>query len=256
MLGLAKFLPRLAEAESTGVDLSKYTLTVAEEFNNHLSVSAWGPGTTWIAHTPWNGDFGDATFVDPDKDFPFRVAGSRLIIEARKFSDGRFRSGLLASADCEGNGFTQQYGYFEMRAKLPKGPGLWPAFWLVGRQGTRYTAEIDVMEHYGHFPERFTSSVHVWDRQDPSKHVTQYKRISVSPGSLYVGYHIYAASVEADYIRIFFDGNEVWSVPTPPQHHQPLTILLDLGLGGGWPIDKAPSPALMYVDYVRAWKRR
>lgn len=99
MLGLAKFLPRLAEAESTGVDLSKYTLTFAEEFNNHLSVSAWGPGTTWIAHTPWNGDFGDATFVDPDKDFPFRVAGSRLIIEARKFSDGRFRSGLLASAD-------------------------------------------------------------------------------------------------------------------------------------------------------------
>src|SRR5690606_31821591 len=112
------------------------------------------------------------------------------------------------------------------------------------------------MEHYGKFPERFTSSVHVWDRQDPSRHVSQHRRIPVRPRSLYGTYHIYAASVEADYIRFFYDGEEVWRVRTPLQHHQPLFILLDLGLGGGFPIDGAPSPSFMLVDYVRAWSRR
>ncbi|WP_204271793.1 hypothetical protein, partial [Escherichia coli] len=46
------------------LDLTGYTLTFAEEFDS-LSVSPWGPGSRWIAHTPWNGDFGDARFVDP-----------------------------------------------------------------------------------------------------------------------------------------------------------------------------------------------
>ena len=45
-------------------------------------------------------------------------------------------------------------------------------------------------------------------------------------------------------------------MPTPAEHHQPMYMLIDLGLGAGWPIDEAPSPSYMYVDYVRAWQKR
>lgn len=255
LLVLSMSVEILGRAPSArAVDLRGYRLTFAEEFNS-LSVSAWGPGTRWIAHTPWNGDFGDAKFADPTPSFPFTVSRSQLRIEARRFSDGKWRSGLLASVDRAGKGFAQQFGYFEMRAKLPAGPGLWPAFWLIGRRGEEHTAEVDVLEHYGKFPERYTAAVHVWNRKTPAKNRSIYSRISVTPGSLYSDFHIYAVSVEADFIRFFLDNKEVWKVRTPEEHRQPLYILLDLGLGGGWPIDKAPSPAYMLVDYVRAWSR-
>ena len=100
------------------LDLSGYRMTFNEDFHN-LDVSAWGPGTRWIAHTPWNGDFGDARFADPVPGFPFTVNDGRLRIEARRGEDGKWSAGLLASTDPSGAGFSQQYGYFEMRAKFP-----------------------------------------------------------------------------------------------------------------------------------------
>ena len=41
--------------------------------------------------------------------------------------------------------------------------------------------------------------------------------------------------------------------PTPPEHRHPMFILVNLALGGGWPIDKTPDPSYMYVDYIRAY---
>ncbi|MGZ3305852.1 MAG: glycoside hydrolase family 16 protein, partial [Asticcacaulis sp.] len=62
-------------------------------------------------------------------------------------------------------------------------------------------------------------------------------------------------SVEADWTIMFLDGVEVWRTQTPPQHKQELGILVNLALGGGWPITNAPSPSYMYVDCIRAYKR-
>ncbi|WP_370878167.1 MULTISPECIES: glycoside hydrolase family 16 protein [Rhodoplanes] len=235
------------------IDLDRYVMTFDEPFDS-LDVSAWGPGTRWIAHTPWNGDFGDAKFADPKPGFPFTVDGGLLRIEARKSAGGRWSSGLLASVDRNGNGFAQQYGYFEMRARFPPGKGLWPAFWLIGLDRTTHTSEIDVVEHYGHAPERYTASVHVWNRRVPKESRSEHRRIPVAAGSLYDDFHTYGAGIDPDWIRIYFDRREVWRTPTPKEHRQPMYLLLDLGLGGGWPIDAAPSPSFMVVDYVRAWK--
>ena len=121
-------LPVLAQPT---LDLDPYRLTFDEDFSQPLSISAWGPGTRWIAHTPYAGDFGDARFGDPGKDSPFSVHNGILRIEAMK-TGNHWRSGLICSVDPNGVGFSQQYGYFEMRAKLPKGLGTWPAFWLMG----------------------------------------------------------------------------------------------------------------------------
>ena len=112
-----------AHSRAAQLDMSKLSMVFREDFDDRLSVSPWGPNTRWIAHTPWHGDFGDAQFADPVQGFPFTVSDGILRIEARKDSNGKWQSGLLSSADENGRGFSLQYGYFEMRAKLPPGLG-------------------------------------------------------------------------------------------------------------------------------------
>ncbi|BAT61486.1 endo-1,3-1,4-beta-glycanase ExsH [Variibacter gotjawalensis] len=237
------------------LDLAKYEIAFDEQFDS-LSVSPWGPGTRWIAHTPWNGDFGDAKFVNPREGFPFTTKDGILRIEARRNESGKWESGLLASVDRAGNGFSQKYGYFEVRAKFPAGKGLWPAFWLIGIDRSTHTSEIDVVEHYGHAPERYTASVHVWDRKEPKKSSTVHKRVSVKAGSLYEDFHTYGVLIDEQWTRFFFDRQEVWRNPTPEQHRQPMYVLVNLGLGAGWPLDEAPHSAEMLVDYVRVWRAK
>jgi len=247
----------VARRQGPPLDLDRFTLVFEDDFRT-LDVSARGPGSRWIAHTPWNGDFGDATFTDPQPGFPFTATPAGLRIEARKDADGHWRSGLLASVDPQGNGFSQVYGYFEMRAKLPDAAGVWPAFWLdsfIPKGSTDPSVEIDVLEYYGKFPEAFQSSVHIWPHDDKPPHVIT-ETIHVPGHSLTEGYHTYGASVGKDWIIIYLDGQEQWRTPTPAEHRHGLMMLLNLALGGGWPIDETPSPSVLEVDYVRAyaWK--
>lgn len=243
------------EKEPKSIDLSQYELSFADEFDD-LDVSAWGPGTRWIAHTPWRGDFGDSRFVHPRPGFPFVVKDGVLRIGARKGKDGVWRSGLLSSVDGAWKGFSQKFGYFEMRAKLSEGPGLWPAFWLIGLDRSTHTSEIDVLEHYGHKPDRFSTGVKVWDRKNPENNKNFGKQILVPEGSLYSKFNTYGVAIDAEWTRVFFNRKEVWRVATPPRHRQPMFVLLNLALGPGWPIDKTPNPSYMWVDYVRVWKKK
>lgn len=151
VLGLGA-LPGQPSVAQEPININAYRLTFAENFDS-LDVSAWGEKRSrWIAHTPWNGDFGDARFTDPAPGFPFTTDQGILKIEARKGTDGTWRSGLLSSVNPKGEGFSQQFGYFEARMKLPPGKGVWPAFWLIGVDRSKYTAEIDVLEYYGRAP--------------------------------------------------------------------------------------------------------
>ena len=268
-LGAAAAAEAQASAAPSVIDVSKLRLTWSEEFDGPLDVSAWGTGpasppSRWIAHTPWSGDFGEARFADPRPGFPFTIENGTLRIEARKSpalpaskSRRSWSSGLLASADTRGRGFGQVHGYFEIRAKLPKGAGLWPAFWLATQRDFKDPKgaidgriEIDVIEHYGHNAKAYHASVHVWS---PKPHRAITHKIPVPDGALSAGFHSYGVKVEPRTITFYFDRRAVWSTPTPAEHKYPLSVLLNLALGGGWPVDKAPSPSFMYVDYVRVY---
>jgi hypothetical protein len=245
--------------QAPSLDLTGFHLTFREEFDEPLDVSAWGPGTRWIAHTPWAGDFGDARFADPGSDFPFSVKDGILRIEARKDETGKWSSGLLASNDPMGNGFSQQYGYFEMRAKLPPGPGVWPAFWLCSSYNRKDTTsgldgsvEIDVLEYYGRTPSSFTATIHVWR---PEPHRSEGCTITTKRYEASTGFHNYGCLVDPEWITMYFDGIKVWQGKTPPEHNKPLMLLLNLALGPGWPIDKTPNPSVMKVDYVRVYAK-
>jgi beta-glucanase (GH16 family) len=211
----------------------------------------------WTAHTPWNGDFGDAQFVDPHPRGPFSMKEGILSITASKNSEGKWTSGLIAAADSTGAGTGTRYGYFEARMKIPPGPGTWPAFWLAAlkpadkRDGN---VEIDVIEYYGQFTDSYRSVVHVWFA-DPTKHRGKDEKIEVPRNSLVDDYHTFGVDVSPQAIVFFHDGKRVWSQPTPPELTYPLYPLVNLALGSGWPIDKTPNPSTLLVDYVHVFGR-
>ena len=257
LLWAAAGRPAMAQSDDP-LDLAHRKVLFDESFD-HLDVSAHGPGTTWTAHTPWHGDFGDAAFVDPQPGFPFTVADGILHITLQRGADGKWRSGLLSSTNPDGQGFSATYGYFEMRAKFPSGPGVWPAFWLDSQPppgSTDPSVEVDIVEQYGKFPGAFNSTVTVWHRGQPKLDRSRQQINRVPAGIMSSGFHTWGADITPSEIVIYFDRKPVWRTPTPPEHRHGFDILVDLGLGGGWPIDHAPSPAVMDVDYVRVYAPR
>jgi hypothetical protein len=211
----------------------------------------------WTAHTPWGGDFGDASFMDPEPGGPFKIKDGILSITASKNQQGRWTSGLIAAADATGAGSGTRYGYFEARMKMPPGPGTWPAFWLAALKPVEKrdgNVEIDVIEYYGQFTSAYQAVVHVWYK-DASKHRGKNQKIDVPDGSLVEDYHTFGVDVSPQAIVFFRDGKRVWSQPTPPELDGPLYPLVNLALGGGWPIDQAPNPSTLLVDYVHVYGR-
>jgi|GEM_PF-329162 len=246
------------------LNLKGYHRTFNEDFSDGLSISPRGPNTRWIAHTPYDGDFGEAAFVNPGKDFPFLVTNGVLRIEARKFTEfghiGKlWRSGLICSVDPKGDGFSQKFGYFEMRAKFPKGLGTWPAFWLLGLpqlqeprdHKTKTQIEIDVVEQYGAHPNVLQTTTHLW-RPDGT-------HWSIGDPSFVIGmtddFHNYGVMVEDDYTTFYYDGVELSRRKTLSEAKVPLFILVDLALGGGWPIDETPNPSYLYVEHIRVYAK-
>ena len=229
-----------------------------EDFDT-LSVSAnrIGPAR-WTAHTPWNGDFGDARFLNPGPNGPFKVEDGILSITAKKNSDGDWTSGLLAAADRSGRGRGTQYGYFEARMKFPPGPGTWPAFWLVplvpadGRDGN---VEMGVIEYYGHNPRAYQSGLGVHS-VDPEIREGTIHHTVVPPGDVLVNsFNTYGLDISPDWSVYFLNGEEVWRAPTPSRLTERMYPIVNLALGSGWPIDETPDPSVMYVDYVHVYTR-
>lgn len=252
----AAFWGGAGSALADTLDLSRYERTFTEDFDT-LSVSPWGETKSrWIAHTPWAGDFGDARFADPTPDFPFTLQEGLLRIEARKGSDGKWSSGLLSAVNPKNEGFSQQYGYFEARMKLPAGKGVWPAFWLIGTDRSKGTSELDVIEYYGHADDRFHSVWHIWGAQAGGVDSGDQQITSVPSGSLTSAFHTYGVDVSEEKVTFYFDREQIWQIDTPEEFKMPFYPLVNLALGSGWPIDETPDPSFLWVDYVHVYKRK
>jgi len=237
------------------LEISRYRETFSETFRQPLDVTPWGP-SKWIAHTPWNGDFGDARFADPRDNFPFTTSPEGLKITARKRRDGKWEAGLLSTLDKTGKGFAQKGGYFEARMKMPAGPGVWPAFWLVGPGDANYKTEIDIVEYYGQFPDTYHVTLHLWPKSTSFAHRSHDVTVPVEARSLYSRFHTYGAELLDTDIVYYLDRHEVARMPTPEAAKSPMSILLDLALGSGWPIENTLDPSVLEVDYVKAFVKQ
>lgn len=250
-----------AKPDGPRLELAGFELTFEDDFSKPDIVdrgpfSQHAPGMRWIAHTPWNGDFGDARFADPGPGGPFTFGPEGLTITALKLDNGRWQSGLICSVDRDGpgqQGFSQRYGYFEMRARLPDGPGTWPAFWLVGTDKSNGSAEIDVMEYYGKFPAGFHTTLHLWKQgggmQD--EHI-----VDVPDHAPTQDLHDYGVLIGPERMRFYYDRVQFLDLPTPPAFRQPMYVLADLALGGGYPIAGLASPAVMRIAHIRVYRDR
>ncbi|MCJ2120220.1 family 16 glycosylhydrolase [Methylobacterium sp. J-001] len=162
-----------------------------------------------------------------------------------------YTSGMINTS----HSFSQTYGYFEMRAELPAGQGVWPAFWLLSQDGS-WPPEIDVMEMLGHDPGTLYTTVHsLAPGQTPGDH-------TVSQGVSHVadmsnGFHTYGVDWGPDSLAFYFDGQEVYRTPTPASLDKPMYMIANLAIGGTWPGDadaSTPFPAQMNIDYLRAYQ--
>lgn len=242
------------------LDLSGARVTFEDEFDR-ISVTGPTGGGPWFA--PVHGGFGGAKFLPPHPQLgPFSVRDGALTIRMEKRGD-QWYSGLMQTVNAAGSGFTQRYGYFEMKAKFPRGQGVWTAFWL--KTVNQYTdpsqtrAEIDVVEAYGGNDwNGHHAAVHLWPAnvRQPSqlqKHWFKgcYNRVS---GNMFDReWHTYTAEVNPEWVIFYYDRKELARFRSLPEFRKPLFLLVDLAL---LPKEaEGAQPAEMNVDYVRVWQR-
>ncbi|HVA15861.1 MAG TPA: glycoside hydrolase family 16 protein, partial [Stellaceae bacterium] len=147
--------------------------------------------------------------------------------------------------------FSQTYGFFEMRAELPAGQGLWPAFWLLPENGS-WPPEIDAMEMLGSNPTTYYTSLHSTGSWGNEVNGGQANAVADTT----TGFHTYGVDWEPNYITYYFDGHQVYQTPTPSDMNVPMYLTANLAVGGAWPGDvngSTPMPAHMQIDFIRAY---
>ncbi|GAC1543262.1 MAG: hypothetical protein NVS3B10_07520 [Polyangiales bacterium] len=180
---------------------------------------------------------------------PFSIADGALTITAAPITP--------AAAACFGGGFqytsgllesvaTQQYGYYELRTRLPKGRGLWPAFWMDAFDNGGL--EMDVFEVLGHDPSTVYQTIH----GSPADSQTLYTAIDTSDG-----FHVYGFEWTASTLTWTIDGTVTRTAGN--YIHEPTYFMINDAVGGSWPGSPDGStvfPANMVIDYIRVYQKK
>lgn len=221
--------------------------------------------------TKWTGEVGghgwgnnEAQFYTGLRKENARVENGKLIIEARKenWQDKNYTSARLITKD-KGD---WQYGKIEVKAKIPKGRGTWPAIWMLGSKTPLEwpdDGEIDIMEHVGFHQGFIHASIHCKKYNHvigTQKTDTTYLKDCSDK------FHIYGVEWSKDSVKISVDrkvyfsfANEHSSYDAWPFDNK-LFLILNIAVGGNWGgqkgIDEKVFPAKMEIDYVRVWQKK
>jgi len=179
------------------------------------------------------------------------VENGRLVFTAQQREMGGmpYTSGMVSSF----GKFSQQYGWFEIRARFPKGQGYWPAFWLLPDDES-WPPEIDVMELLGHETDMVYMSNHY--RNAEARH--EYETGKFAGPDYSEDFHTFAAEWEAGLIVWYVDGVERYRT-TENVPDVPMYVLANLAVGGDWPgmpDETTPFPRTMEIEHIRVYKRR
>ncbi|WP_329274312.1 family 16 glycosylhydrolase [Streptomyces sp. NBC_00691] len=191
-----------------------------------------------------------------------------LVLTARKNTDAGLRcwygqcqytSARLNTAKT----FTQTYGRFEARIKIPRGQGIWPAFWMLGNDlgtvGWPHSGEIDIMENIGREPQTVHGTVHGPGYSGAGGLGASY---SLPGGRAFADdFHVFAVDWSPNSITWSVDGTPYKTLAPAGTNgdkwvfDHPFFLLLNVAVGGDWPGSPDASsafPQTMVVDYVRA----
>jgi beta-glucanase (GH16 family) len=192
------------------------------------------------------------------------LQNGNLVIEAIK-EDYKTRKYTSARLNTKGK-VDWMYGKIEVRAKLPKGQGIWPAIWMLPTDeefgGWPKSGEIDIMEMVGHQPSTLHGTVHY----GPAWPKNQQKTTSyvLPTGDFSDDFHVFSIIWDKNLIRWYIDGMQYFTIKPEDlkPHIYPFNakfhVLLNLAIGGNWPgnpDDTTVFPQKMLVDYVRVYKK-
>ncbi|WP_367754420.1 glycoside hydrolase family 16 protein [Flavobacterium sp. WC2421] len=180
---------------------------------------------------------------------------------------------LVITAKKEGNKYTSTrittkdkkeflYGYFEARAKLPVGQGIWPAFWMLGSNidevGWPKSGEIDILEYVGKEPQMVYTTLHTQDSHGNSINSKKTKIECIEDG-----FHRFGIDWTKDKMDFYVDGiliytfyPEVKNEDTWP-FDKPFYFLVNLAIGGnfgGPEVDDAIFPKKFILDYIKVYQ--
>lgn len=160
--------------------------------------------------------------------------------------------------------FTQAYGKFEVRAKVPTTKGHWPAIWLLPRTARwPHGGEIDIMEHGGSKPAQVSSAYHFANEDREHKYVHQAYTKTDDDGAEVLwpnDFHVYSVIWTPEEIIFFVDHEEHYRVTQDmaPVSSTPMCVILNAAVGGwfdGDPDETTVFPQHLDVDYVRVYQR-
>ena len=236
------------------LDLNGYKLTFDDEFNT-FSWNGGGHQGTWS--TTYS--YGERKLNDEQEIYsdptigvdPFSIQNGALDITAAPSTDLASTSGqpYTSGVVTTYGSFSQTYGYFEMRAKLPSGQGLWPAFWLLPVQHV-WPPELDVFEAFGSKPYQLH-----WGAQTATSLGNAGDWVNL-PADATSAFHRYGVEWTATTLTYYFDGVAVAQTATPADFNQPMYLIANLAVGGHWPGNPTPGtafPAKLEIDYIRAY---
>ncbi|HCD53370.1 MAG TPA: beta-glucanase [Balneolaceae bacterium] len=253
------------ETQSPSSKWENATLFWSEDFNGTVVDTS-----EWIFQT---GDHGWGN--DELQDYqPFGsdnaiVKDGALHIVARKVGEGQNVGDYTSTRIRSRRSF--KYGRMEVRAKMPdyKGPGLWPAIWMLGENirevGWPDCGEIDIMEYVSWRPDSTLATIH--SRANNHRDKTQISSGFVALPTIEEEFHDFGILWDEESLEFYVDDpdNILLSIPRPEDPDQDnwpfsnphffiLNVAVGGGLGGVEGVDDSIFPASMIIDHVKVWK--
>lgn len=237
---------------------SKPELLWSDEFN----YSGLPDTTKWSYETGGNGwGNNELEYYTASRKENARVENGYLVIEARKenWQGKKYTSARLLT---RGKG-DWTYGRIEVRARIPRGVGSWPAIWMLSSKSPLTwpdDGEIDIMEHVGYDQGKIHGSIHT---KEYNHVINTQKTAIITVPDCSEKFHVYALDWTRDTIKISVDdhvyftfGNEHKGNPSWP-FDSPFHLLLNVAVGGNWGgkqgVDDTAFPMKMEIDYVRVY---
>jgi beta-glucanase (GH16 family) len=181
-----------------------------------------------------------------------------LIINVVKNGNDSYTSSRITTAGKK----EFQYGRMEVRAKIPTGKGIWPAFWMLGSNiknvGWPKCGEIDILEYVGREPHKVFTSLHT---QDSHGNTVNTRKTQID--NIEEGFHLYAIEWTKDKIEFFVDNQSVYTFSPDKKDqntwpfNQPFYFLINVAVGGnfgGHDVDNSIFPQEFLIDYIRVYQ--
>lgn len=246
---------------------SARTLVWSDEFTGPSG--ALVDATWWVSESGGDG-WGNHEleyYTDRGRNASLDGDGHLVIQALRERYEGGGATHEFTSARLKSQGrFQQAYGRFEARIKIPRGQGIWPAFWMLGADidaaGWPRCGEIDVMENIGREPSIVHGSMHGPGFSGGDSLSAAY---TLAGGAAFAdAFHVFTVDWDPGEVRFYVD-DDLYETRTPADlkagqawvFDHPFFILLNVAVGGDWPGSPDAAtvfPQAMVVDYVRVYR--